>query len=71
MKIYRFFSVAFLFLNGCVYNEIERTHSTLRGDEYWEKVLNISHLPLISILNYRYYKKAKEDLLPPPPGPLY
>ena len=40
----------------CNYNIMYDADSDLRIDEYWEKVLNLEGLPLISIMNYRYFK---------------
>ena len=40
----------------CIHNQISHPDSDLRGNEYWEKILNINNLPLVSIMNYNNFK---------------
>ena len=39
----------------CRFNQLSHPDSDLRGNEYWEKILNISNLPLVSIMNYNNF----------------
>ena len=40
----------------CVYNEIAGSDTEVRADEVWDKVKGRNGLPLVSIMNYRYYQ---------------
>ncbi|MFR6543099.1 MAG: hypothetical protein ACLUPL_11210 [Butyricimonas virosa] len=40
----------------CSYNQISGNDREVRVDEVWEKLLGLNGLPLVSIMNYRFFK---------------